>query len=235
MSDPKSFTSSFTRQQKLLNLRQESWRVFQIMVEFVKGFKQLSNVRQSVSLFGSARFPADHPYCLLAEQIARELSDAGYAVMTGGGPGIMEAANKGGFAGQSQSIGINIILAHEQRANQYQDISLNFKHFFVRKVMLVKYASAYVILPGGFGTLDELSEILTLVQTSKTPKVPIILVQKAFWQGLLNWFKDRLLADNTISPEDLNLITVVDKPKEVLDTILNYYKKHNSEGQNDKG
>ncbi len=234
MSDPKSFTSSFTRQQKLLNLRQESWRVFQIMVEFVKGFKQLSNVRQSVSLFGSARFPADHPYCLLAEQIARELSDAGYSVMTGGGPGIMEAANKGAFAGRSQSIGINIILPHEQSANQYQDISLNFKHFFVRKVMLVKYASAYVILPGGFGTLDELSEILTLVQTSKTQKVPIILVQKAFWQGLLNWFKDRLLADDTISPEDLNLITVVEKPKEVLDTILNYYKKRNSEGQNDK-
>jgi len=231
MSDPKSFTSSFTRQQKLLNLRQESWRVFQIMVEFVKGFKQLSNVRQSVSLFGSARFPAEHPYCLLAEQIARELSDAGYAVMTGGGPGIMEAANKGGFAGQSQSIGINITLPHEQSANQYQDISLNFKHFFVRKVMLVKYASAYVILPGGFGTLDELCEILTLLQTSKTQKVPVILVQKAFWQGLLNWFKDRLLADNTISPEDLNLITVVDEPKEVLDTILNYHNKHNSEGR----
>ncbi|MEK8017981.1 MAG: TIGR00730 family Rossman fold protein, partial [Candidatus Parabeggiatoa sp.] len=219
MSDPKS--ASFTRQEKLLNLRQESSRVFQIMVEFVKGFKQLSNIRQSVSLFGSARFPADHPYCLLAEQIARELSDAGYSVMTGGGPGIMEAANKGAFAGRSQSIGINIILPHEQSANQYQDISLNFKHFFVRKVMLVKYASAYVILPGGFGTLDELSEILTLIQTSKTQKVPIILVQKAFWQGLLNWFKDRLLADDTISPEDLNLITVVEKPKEVLDTILN--------------
>ena len=232
MSDPKS--ASFTRQEKLLNLRQESSRVFQIMVEFVKGFKQLSNIRQSVSLFGSARFPADHPYCLLAEQIARELSDAGYSVMTGGGPGIMEAANKGAFAGRSQSIGINIILPHEQSANQYQDISLNFKHFFVRKVMLVKYASAYVILPGGFGTLDELSEILTLVQTSKTQKVPIILVQKAFWQGLLNWFKDRLLADDTIGPEDLNLITVVEKPKEVLDTILNYYKKRNSEGQNDK-
>lgn len=232
MSDPKS--ASFTRQEKLLNLRQESSRVFQIMVEFVKGFKQLSNIRQSVSLFGSARFPADHPYCLLAEQIARELSDAGYSVMTGGGPGIMEAANKGAFAGRSQSIGINIILPHEQSANQYQDISLNFKHFFVRKVMLVKYASAYVILPGGFGTLDELSEILTLVQTSKTQKVPIILVQKAFWQGLLNWFKDRLLADDAISPEDLNLITVVEKPKEVLDTILNYYKKRNSEGQNDK-
>ncbi|HAI68203.1 MAG TPA: TIGR00730 family Rossman fold protein [Gammaproteobacteria bacterium] len=232
MSDPKS--ASFTRQEKLLNLRQESSRVFQIMVEFVKGFKQLSNIRQSVSLFGSARFPADHPYCLLAEQIARELSDAGYSVMTGGGPGIMEAANKGAFAGRSQSIGINIILPHEQSANQYQDISLNFKHFFVRKVMLVKYASAYVILPGGFGTLDELSEILTLVQTSKTQKVPIILVQKAFWQGLLNWFKDRLLANDTISPEDLNLITVVEKPKEVLDTILNYYKKRNSEGQNDK-
>jgi len=232
MSEPKS--ASFTRQEKLLNLRQESSRVFQIMVEFVKGFKQLSNIRQSVSLFGSARFPADHPYCLLAEQIARELSDAGYSVMTGGGPGIMEAANKGAFAGRSQSIGINIILPHEQSANQYQDISLNFKHFFVRKVMLVKYASAYVILPGGFGTLDELSEILTLVQTSKTQKVPVILVQKAFWQGLLNWFKDRLLADDTISPEDLNLITVVEKPKEVLDTILNYYKKRNSEGQNDK-
>jgi uncharacterized protein (TIGR00730 family) len=230
MSQSKSFTTAFTHQQELLkNLREESWRVFQITREFVNGFKHLTHIKPSVTLFGSARFSADHPYSLLAEEIARELSDAGYSVMTGGGPGIMEAANKGGFAGQSQSIGINIILPHEQKNNQYQDISLNFKHFFVRKVMLMKYASAYVILPGGFGTLDELFEILTLVQTHKTRQAPIILVKKAFWQDLLTWFQDKLLVEKTINPEDLDLITVVDEPKEVLNTILNYYQTQDSE------
>lgn len=205
-----------------MNLQQETWRVFQIMAEFVEGFEQLSNITPSVSMFGSARFAPDNPYCHLAEQIARELSDAGFSVVTGGGPGIMGAANKGAFAGSSRSIGLNISLPFEQKANPYQDFSLNFRHFFVRKVMLVKYASAYVVLPGGFGTLDELAEILTLVQTNRTQRVPVILVQSAFWQGLLNWFKDTLVAQKTINPTDLNLITVVDKSSEVVDTILNH-------------
>ncbi len=211
-----------------LNQQEDLWRIFQIMAEFVEGFQQLSNIGRSVSIIGSARFAPDHPYCLLAEQIAYQLSEAGFSVVTGGGPGIMEAANKGAFAGRSQSIGVNITLPNEQKANHYQDISVNFKHFFVRKVMLVKYATAYVVLPGGFGTLDELSEILTLEQTHKTQRVPIIFVQSAFWQGLLDWFKETLLAHKTISPDDLNLITVVDEPKDVLETI-NSYEKHNTE------
>lgn len=199
------------------------------MAEFVEGFEHLSNVAPSVSIFGSARFPPDHPYCQLAEQIARQLSDAGFTVITGGGPGIMEAANKGAVAGSSQSIGLNISLPNEQHANQYQDMSLTFRHFFVRKVMLVKYAMAYVILPGGFGTLDELAEIITLAQTHKNQHAPIILVQSAFWQGLLNWFKETLLTHQTIKPEDLDLITVVDEPQQVLDTIFEYDEKRQAE------
>jgi uncharacterized protein (TIGR00730 family) len=214
-----------THHKDSVNLQQESWRVFQIMAEFVEGFEQLSNITPSVSIFGSARFASDHPYCDLAEQIAYQLSNAGFSVVTGGGLGIMEAANKGAFKGSSQSIGLNISLPKEREDNQYQDVSLHFRHFFVRKVMLIRNASAYVLLPGGFGTLDELSEILTLVQTDKTPRVPIILVQGAFWQDLLSWFKNVLLANNTISPEDLNLITVVDKPTEVLETISHYYQE----------
>ena len=178
---------TFRRPINETSLNQESWHVFQIMSEFVEGFERLSNIAPSVSIFGSARFASNHPYCLLAEQIAKELSDAGFSVVSGGGPGIMEAANKGAYAGRSPSIGLNITLPHEQRANSYQDLSLNFRHFFARKVMLVKYASAYVILPGGYGTLDELSEILTLMQTNKTQQRPVILVKKAFWEGLVNW------------------------------------------------
>jgi uncharacterized protein (TIGR00730 family) len=225
MNEQKSTTQSANSPVNSLNLQEDSWRVFQIMAEFVEGFEQLSNIAPSVSIFGSARFAPDHPYSLLAEQIARKLSDAGFSIITGGGPGIMEAANKGAFAGRSQSIGLNITLPNEQQTNPYQNVSLNFRHFFVRKVMLVKYASAYVMFPGGFGTLDELAEILTLLQTNKSHQVPIILVQSAFWQGLLDWFKNTLIIHNTISPEDLNLITVVDKPNEILDTIFNYYEK----------
>jgi uncharacterized protein (TIGR00730 family) len=206
------------------SLNQESWRVFQIMSEFVEGFERLSNIAPSVSIFGSARLAPDNPYCILAEQIAKELSDAGFSVVSGGGPGIMEATNKGAYAGRSPSIGLNIILPHEQRANPYQDLSLNFRHFFARKVMLVKYASAYVILPGGYGTLDELSEILTLMQTNKTQQRPVILVKKAFWEGLVNWFREVLLVQHTINSEDLKLITMVEEPKEVLDTIFSYYE-----------
>ncbi|MCA8967658.1 MAG: TIGR00730 family Rossman fold protein, partial [Planctomycetes bacterium] len=161
-------------------LQRESWRVFQIMAEFVEGFERLSGTRPSVSIFGSARTPEDHPWYALTEDIARRLSDAGFAVVSGGGPGLMEAANKGAFAGKSLSVGLNIELPREQQANAYQDMSLNFRHFFSRKVMFVKYASAYVVLPGGFGTLDEFVEILTLVQTGKTRRIPIILVDSPF-------------------------------------------------------
>lgn len=229
MNKPKKPVRPVARPVDPLNLQPDSWRIFQIMAEFVEGFEHLSNVAPSVSIFGSARFPPDHPYCQLAEQIARQLSDAGFTVITGGGPGIMEAANKGAVAGSSQSIGLNISLPNEQHANQYQDMSLTFRHFFVRKVMLVKYAMAYVILPGGFGTLDELAEIITLAQTHKNQHAPIILVQSAFWQGLLNWFKETLLTHQTIKPEDLDLITVVDEPQQVLDTIFEYDEKRQAE------
>ena len=205
-------------------LSRESWKIFQIMAEFVEGFERLSKIAPSVSIFGSARIPEDHPYFKLTEQIARELSDAGFTVVSGGGPGIMEAANRGAFAGKSPSVGLNIFLPNEQAGNAFQDISLSFRHFFSRKVMFVKYASAYVVLPGGFGTLDELAEILTLVQTGKSRKIPIILVQSTFWQGLLDWFKDRLLKDGAISADDLELIQVIDDPCEVVAAIFKYYQ-----------
>ena len=225
MTKPKTLKRSRQRPGNEINLHPESWKIFQIMAEFVEGFEQLANIMPSVTLFGSARFTSEHPYYQLAEQIARQLSDAGFSVVSGGGPGIMEAANKGAFAGKSPSIGLNISLPSEQRANGYQDISVNFKHFFVRKVMLVKYASAYVILPGGFGTLDELTEVLTLVQTNKSQRVPVILVGSDFWQGLLDWFKNALLMQQTIKVSDLNIITLVDTAQAVLDNIFNYYEQ----------
>ena len=205
-------------------LSRESWKVFQIMSEFVEGFERLAPIWPSVSIFGSARTSRDNPNYQKAEEISRLLSDSGFAVVSGGGPGIMEAANKGAFLGKSPSIGLNIQLPHEQMANEYQDISLNFKHFFSRKVMFVKYASAYVVLPGGFGTLDELAEIMTLVQTGKTRRIPIILVNCDFWSGLIEWFKDTLCAEGTISPEDLDLVTVCDEPQDVLNAIFDHYE-----------
>ena len=202
----------------------ESWKIFQIMAEFVEGFEALSNISPSVSIFGSARLLPGHPIYQLTEEIARALSDAGFAVVTGGGPGVMEAANKGAFEGKSLSIGLNIQLPHEQQANRYQNIALTFRHFFARKVMFVKHASAYVVLPGGFGTLDELAEILTLVQTRKSRRIPIILVKSDFWSGLINWFKETLLSAKTINPEDLRLLTVVDDAQSVVETIFNHYE-----------
>lgn len=210
-------------------LTRESWKIFQIMAEFVEGFERLARIKPSVSVFGSARIPPGHPDYLLAEELCRQLSDAGFAVVSGGGPGIMEAANKGAFAGKSPSIGLNIQLPHEQLANPYQDISLGFRHFFARKVMFVKYASAYVVLPGGFGTLDELAEILTLVQTGKSRRIPIVLVRSDFWRGLLAWFKETLVARGTISPGDLGLYSVVDTPEAAVDAIFNYYEKRSFE------
>jgi len=205
-------------------LTRESWKIFQIMAEFVEGFERLAKIKPSVSIFGSARFKPDHPYYQLTQDIALALSNAGFSVVSGGGPGIMEAANKGAFAGKSPSIGLNIQLPMEQLGNAYQDISLSFRHFFSRKVMFVKYASAYVVLPGGFGTLDELAEILTLVQTGKTRRIPIILVHSPFWEGLLEWFKTTLVQEGTISATDLDLVQLLDKPQEVVDAIFSHYE-----------
>jgi hypothetical protein len=205
-------------------LARESWKIFQIMGEFVDGFERLARIRPSVSIFGSARTPVDDPLYKLTEEIALKLSDAGFAVVSGGGPGLMEAANKGAYEGKSPSIGLNIQLPHEQSANAYQDISLYFRHFFSRKVMFVKYASAYVVMPGGFGTLDELAEILTLVQTTKTRRIPIVLVHSPFWQGLVDWFRNTLVKQGTISPQDMDLFVILDDADSIVNHIFKYYE-----------
>ncbi len=202
----------------------ESWRLFGIMAEFVEGTERLDTIQPAVSIFGSARTNPDNPHYQLAEQIAKQLSDAGFAVISGGGPGIMEAANKGAYFGKSPSVGLNIQLPHEQHRNAYQDISQTFRHFFARKYMFVKFATAYVVMPGGFGTLDELMEALTLVQTGKTRKMPIILVYSEFWRGLIDWFQQTLIAEGFISPEDMNLIQIIDEPNQVVNAIFQYYE-----------
>ena len=201
----------------------ESWRMFEIMAEFVAATEPLQAVHPAVSIFGSARTPPEHPYYLLGEEISRQLSDAGFSVISGGGPGLMEAANKGAYMGRSPSVGLNIVLPEEQAGNLYQDISLTFEHFFARKVMFVKFASAYVVMPGGFGTLDELMEVLTLVQTRKSRRIPIILVHEPFWRGMLAWFKTTLVTEGMINPEDLDLIQLIDEPKAVVDAIFRHY------------
>ena len=205
-------------------IAREAWRVFGIMAEFVEATERLAAVRPAVSIFGSARVSPDSTYYQLTERIARLLSDAGFSVVSGGGPGVMEAANKGAFEGKSMSIGLNIQLPHEQKANHYQDISQSFRHFFARKYMFVKVAAAYVVMPGGFGTLDELLEALTLIQTGKTPRIPLILVGSEFWAGMLDWFRDRLVSEGMINPEDMDLLQVIDEPEAVVAAIFDHYE-----------
>ena len=202
----------------------EAWRVFGIMSEFVEATERLSAIRPAVSIFGSARPAPDSPYYQLAETIARRLSDAGFSVISGGGPGIMEAANRGAFHGKSPSIGLNIQLPHEQTTNSYQDISQSFRHFFARKYMFVRFANAYVVMPGGFGTLDELLEALTLIQTGKSRRIPIILVHSPFWSGLIDWFRSTLVSEGVISPEDVDLIQLIDQPEDVVEAIFKHYE-----------
>jgi uncharacterized protein (TIGR00730 family) len=202
----------------------ESWHMLTIMAEFIESTERLSEVRPAVSIFGSARIKPDNPYYGLCVDIARRLSDAGLAVISGGGPGIMEAANKGAFEGASSSIGLNIELPHEQTSNRWQDISISFRHFFARKVAFVKYADAYVVMPGGFGTLDELMEALTLIQTRTTRRIPVILVGTAFWSGLIEWFRNRLVADGMIAPGDMDLVHVIDEPENVVNAIFAFYE-----------
>jgi uncharacterized protein (TIGR00730 family) len=202
----------------------EAWHAFEIMAEFVGATEKLKEITPAVSIFGSARTGPEHPDYKLTEEIARLLSDSGFCVISGGGPGVMEAANKGAYPGKAPSIGLNIELPLEQKGNAYQDISINFQHFFMRKVMFVKYASAYVVLPGGFGTLDELMEVITLVQTGKTRKIPIILVGKGFWTGLLDWLKNTLVGQGMASVEDLDLIQLIDEPKAIVEAIFKHYE-----------
>lgn len=202
----------------------ESWHAFEIMAEFVGATERLKEITPAVSIFGSARTKPDHPHYILAEEIAKQLSDAGFSVISGGGPGIMEAVNKGAFAGVAPSIGLNIELPFEQSGNDFQDIALSFKYFFMRKVMFVKYANAYVVMPGGFGTLDELMEAITLVQTGKARKIPIILVGTEFWSGLIQWIENTLIAEGMASPTDMNLFQVIDEPKDIVEAIFKYYE-----------
>jgi hypothetical protein len=202
----------------------ESWRIFGIMSEFVEATERLAAIRPAVTMFGSARIAPDSPYYVLAERTSRLLSDAGFSVISGGGPGIMEAANKGAFHGKSPSVGLNIQLPHEQRANHYQDISQTFRHFFARKYMFVRFASAYVVMPGGFGTLDELMEALTLIQTAKSRRIPLILMCSSFWQGMIDWFRERLLEEKMIDPEDMDLIQLIDEPQKVVEAIFKHYE-----------
>ncbi len=197
----------------------ESWRLFKIIAEFVEGFEELPRVYPAVTIFGSTRVkPGDECY-ELAEKIARRLVEEGFSVITGGGPGVMEAANKGAAEAGGYSVGINIKLPLEQEPNPYANVRLEVRYFFVRKVMMAKYAVGFVFLPGGFGTFDELFEILTLVQTKKIRPVPIVLVGSSYWDGLVRWLKETVLAQNKISPEDLELFKITDEPEEVVSYI----------------
>jgi uncharacterized protein (TIGR00730 family) len=211
-------------------LPREAWKLFGIMSEFFEATEKLQGIRPAVSMFGSARVKEGSPYYRLAEETARLLSDAGFAIISGGGPGVMEASNKGAFHGDNGlAVGLNIDLPHEQGANKYQHISLRFKHFFARKVMFAKYASAFVVLPGGFGTLDELFEALTLVQTGKTRQMPIILVHEPYWRGLLDWCRNALAEQGMIDPTDIDLVQLCNEPQEVVDAIFAFYEKRGFE------
>jgi uncharacterized protein (TIGR00730 family) len=202
----------------------ESWRIFGIMSEFVEATERLAAIKPAVTIFGSARVKEGTPYYDLTEKTARLLSDSGFSVISGGGPGIMEAANKGAFFGKSPAVGLNIQLPHEQQSNPYQDISQTFRHFFARKYMFVRFASAYVVMPGGFGTLDELMEALTLIQTGKARKIPLILVCSEFWGGMIDWFKEKLVAEGMVDPEDIKLIQLIDEPERVVEAIFKHYE-----------
>ncbi|MBO7328730.1 MAG: TIGR00730 family Rossman fold protein [Lentisphaeria bacterium] len=198
----------------------DSWRVMKIMAEFVDSFEKMSNKPKAlVSVFGSARTPEDDPVYASARELGGRLVDAGYGVITGGGPGVMEAASRGAFEKKGISIGLNIELPMEQQPNPYQTHSISFNYFFVRKVSFLKYSMAIIVYPGGFGTLDELSEVLTMVQTGKINLIPIIFVNRKFWGGLIRWFKNTMLAEKMISPEDLELIEVVDTAGEAVEYL----------------
>ena len=200
----------------------ESWRLFKIMGEFVEGVDALNNIGPAVSIFGSARTKPDTSYYKKAEQIALHFAQKGYGVITGGGGGIMEAANKGASKAGGISVGLNINLPFEQTPNKYADIQLEFKYFFIRKVMFIKYALAYIIIPGGFGTMDEFFEAITLIQTKKIKPLPVILVDTNYWSGLIKWMKTQLIQDGMISPKDLDIIHVLDKPEDIVETVINY-------------
>ena len=202
------------------NVVGDSWRMFRIMGEFVEGFDSMSAINlPAVTIYGSARTPKEHPWYKMTETIAADLVREGYGIITGGGPGIMEAANKGAQEAGGVSVGLNIALPHEQEPNPYTNVSIQFKYFFVRKVMFMKYSMGFICMPGGFGSLDELFESLTLIQTQRIEPFPIVLVGRSFWGGVIDWMKDQLLANGTISEADLHLINIIDESDAVVDFI----------------
>ena len=203
-------------------LHTDTWRVFRIMGEFVQGFEDLAHINNGVAVFGSARTPADHPEYRAAQETGALLVNAGYSVITGGGPGIMEAANRGAFEAGGTSVGCNIELPHEQYLNHYLTVSLKFKYFFVRKMMFVKYSDAFIIFPGGFGTLDELFEALTLIQTRKIHNFPVVLFGSAYWKGMLDWLRGPMLDEGKIVEEDFRRLHVTDSPAEIVEIVKTY-------------
>ncbi len=204
--------------------KSETWRVFRIQSELVEGFENLYDLGPAVTIFGSARLEEDTYYYQQTIKVAKMLSSAGFSVITGGGPGIMEAANKGAKMGKSKSVGLNILLPHEQAPNGHQDIKLSFRYFFIRKLMFIKYAVAFIIFPGGFGTMDELFEALTLVQTGKIESFPIILFGREYWQGLIDWMKNTLVTKGTIGREDFSFLHIVDDPAEICELLKEHYR-----------
>lgn len=205
--------------------QEDPWRMFRIMSEFVEGFEVLSKVNKAVSIFGSARTKPGDLHYKLGEEVAYYMAKAGYAVITGSGPGLMEAANKGAKRAGGHSIGLNIHLPSEQKPNQYVDTLLDFRYFFIRKVMFVKYAKAFVILPGGYGTFDEFFEAISLIQTARIQKFPVVLFNSKYWEGLLAWLKDTVFKHGYISKNDLDIFTLVDKPKEAVGVVKKFYEK----------
>ncbi len=204
--------------------KSETWRVFRIMAELVEGFEALNGIGPAVSIFGSSRAKADSPYYRKCLQVAEALAKDGFTIISGGGPGIMEAANRGARSAEGLSVGLNIELPREQRPNAYQDVHLECRYFFIRKLMFVKYAVAYVIFPGGLGTMDELFEALTLMQTKKIRAFPIVLVGRQYWQGLIDWMRQAALAAGAIDPEDLGLVQIVEEPEEICAVIRKGYR-----------
>lgn len=207
-------------------LKEDPWRIFRIMAEFVDSFETLSRVSPAVTIFGSARMPRKDPYYQAAVTLAKELAKQNLAVITGGGPGIMEAANKGATVAKGKSVGLNIELPHEQKGNPYANVPIHFHYFFARKVCFAKYSVAFIFMPGGFGTLDEFFEIATLVQTERIPKFPLILFGKKFWTGILRWMQTQMQEQNRfIGPDDLNLFTLTDDPQEAVAVISEYLRR----------
>ena len=211
--------------------KEESWRMFRIIGELVEGFDKLSGIEPAVTIYGSARLKAGDELYAQTEEIARRLGEKGFSIITGGGPGVMEAANKGALKAGVPSVGLNIELPEEQVPNAYTTRSITFSHFFVRKVMLVKYAIAFIIMPGGLGTVDELTEVLTLMQTLKIKPFPVVLFNSEYWQGLLNWLQNSVLARGFISEDDLDLLRVCDHPDEVIETVQRWYMKQEVVGR----